>query len=68
MKAIINADGVRLKEALEEANLTQLDLVKMTGYPQSTVSRIATGRYRATSKEKMKIALALGKKVEEIFS
>ncbi len=67
MKTIINTDGVRLKEVLDAAGMTQKELVRATGLEQSVISRITTGRFRATSQEKLRISLVLGRKVEEIF-
>ena len=67
MRKIISTSEVRLREALEKADLTQVELGKITGLEQSVISRITTGRFRASVEEKIQIAAALGKPVNEVF-
>jgi len=67
MKRTINTDRIRLKELLRECRLTQTDVARATGLHGSIISRIATGRFRPTAFEKLRIATAVGRKVEEIF-
>ena len=67
MKEIITESGTRLQEILQKAGMRQADLVRKTNLRQDVISRIVNGRFVPTSEEKLTIAGALGKPVEEVF-
>ena len=60
---------VKLKEVLEERNMTQGELVKMTGLRQAVVSELVHNQRMSLKKEHItKICEALGiKKIEDII-
>ena len=58
---------LRLREVLQELEISQADLSRKTRIEVSSISRICTGRWNATALEKTRIALALKRKVDEIF-
>ena len=57
----------RLKEARAERNLSQGELAALVGVSRNTISSIETGQYCPTAKLALVLAIALGKKFEELF-
>ena len=58
----------KLKKIRQNMRLRQIDLAKRAGVGLTTIYYIESGyEERASQKTKEKIALGLGKKVEEIF-
>lgn len=57
-----------LKIFLIQSGITQKDLARKTGIPQSYISLIATGRLLPTANQKERIASALECPAEELFS
>ncbi len=57
----------RLKEARAEKNLSQGELAARVGVSRNTISSIETGQYCPTAKLALVLAVALGKKFEELF-
>ncbi|MFB5191994.1 helix-turn-helix transcriptional regulator [Alicyclobacillus fastidiosus] len=56
----------KLKLALVHAGILQEDLMRMTGIPRNTISRIANGTV-PTLRHAQKIARALGTTVDELW-
>jgi len=46
---------------------TQAELAMATGIPEHTITKIETGRREATLEEKLRLAVALGCQVHEVF-
>ena len=60
--------GYRIKEAREEAGMTQDELANKSGVSRSIINGLETGRSTVTTNVTLlKIAKALGKKVADIF-
>ena len=57
----------RLKEARAEKNWSQGELAARVGVSRNTISSIETGQYCPTAKLALVLAVALGKKFEELF-
>lgn len=57
----------RLKVARAEMDLTQEDLAKLIGVSRQSINAIESGRYVPSTVLALKMALVLGKPVEEIF-
>ena len=57
----------RLKEVRAEKNLSQEALAALVGVSRNTISSIETGQYCPTAKLALVLAVALGKKFEELF-
>lgn len=57
----------RLKEMRAEKNLSQEALAALVGVSRNTISSIETGQYCPTAKLALVLAVALGKKFEELF-
>ena len=57
----------RLKEARAEKHLSQGELAALVGVSRNTISSIETGQYCPTAKLALVLAVALGKKFEELF-
>ena len=57
----------RLKEVRAEKNLSQGELAALVGVSRNTISSIETGQYCPTAKLALVLAVALGKKFEELF-
>ena len=58
----------RLKMALEKARLTQIELARLTGLSEATISRIVCGYRNPDDDEKKRIGKALKVRSEEIWS
>jgi len=56
-----------LKEARFVLSLTQYQLAKMAGVPQSKISLIESGIYDPSPEEQQRLAEALGYSIEELF-
>ena len=60
--------GYKIKEVRESKNMTQEQLSEKSGISRCTISALENGSDRATStKTLVKIALALGVTVDQIF-
>lgn len=60
--------GYRIKEARDEARMTQEELAAKSGISRTTISGLENGTVRSTStKTLVKIATALGTTVDRIF-
>ena len=57
----------RLKEVRAEKHLSQGELAALVGVSRNTISSIETGQYCPTAKLALVLAVALGKKFEELF-
>ena len=57
----------RLKEARAEKHLSQGELAALVGVSRNTISSIETGQYCPTAKLALVLAVALGKKFEDLF-
>jgi transcriptional regulator with XRE-family HTH domain len=57
----------RLKQAREQADLTQQDAARLLGLAQSVISRIETGERRVDVAELATLAAAYGKPVAHFF-
>jgi plasmid maintenance system antidote protein VapI len=55
-----------LKKVMKEEKISQRKFAKMSGVPRSTVQRIVTGENKLTLDNAIKIAKALGMKIELI--
>jgi putative transcriptional regulator len=58
----------RLKELRAERNLTQSDLAEQIGVSRKTINTVENGVFVPSTVLALKLAAALGRKVEEIFS
>ena len=58
----------RFKNVLNELDVNQRTLARLTGIPESYISHFANGRMRLSQVEQAKIAQALGVDSREIFS
>ena len=52
--------GARIKQVRKEAGLTQVNLAKKTGLPQSHISKLENGKHSPSAMTLKKIAEALG--------
>lgn len=60
--------GYRIKEAREEAGMTQDELANKSGVSRSIINGLETGRATVTTNiTLLKIAKALNKKISDIF-
>lgn len=60
--------GYKIRECRAEVNMTQTELAKKAKVSRTIISGLENGTITVTTTETlMKIATALGKKVEEIF-
>ena len=60
--------GYLIKEAREEANMTQEELAEKAGVSRSIINGLETGRATETLASTLqKIAEAMGKKIDDIF-
>ena len=57
----------KIREARTEKGLSQARLAAMVGVSRNTISSIETGQYSPTAKLALILALALDRKVEELF-
>lgn len=57
----------RLKEARNEAKLSQQQLADMVGVSRNTISSIETGQFNPTAKLALILCIALDKTFEELF-
>jgi putative transcriptional regulator len=57
----------RLREARTAANLTQADLAELVGVSRKTVNTVENGVFIPSTLLALKLAAALGKRVEELF-
>lgn len=57
----------RIKEARQQAGLSQEALAKLVGVSRNTISSIETGQFNPTAKLALILCIALDKKFEEIF-
>lgn len=58
----------RLKELRAERNLTQSELAERIGVSRKTINTVENGVFVPSTILALKLAAALGKKVEEIFA
>jgi transcriptional regulator with XRE-family HTH domain len=58
----------RLKKAREDAGLTQIDVARQLGKPQSFISKIESGQYRVDVIQLILIAEIYGKKLDHFVS
>ncbi|MBR5949392.1 MAG: helix-turn-helix transcriptional regulator [Clostridia bacterium] len=56
-----------LKQARQDANLSQTQLADMVGVSRNTISSIETGQFNPTAKLALILCIALDKKFEELF-
>lgn len=61
------AIAVQLMEQRKQLGLTQKDLAKKSGKPQSTISRIETGEMSPTVETLVELAAGMGKEVSLNF-
>lgn len=60
--------GYKLKEAREEARMTQEELERKSGISRATICALESGREKnVTVQTLLKIADALGKRITDIF-
>ncbi len=60
--------GYKIKEIREAAGMTQQQLSERSGVARSIINGIETGRVKTTTTATLrKLAIALNKKVDEIF-
>lgn len=57
----------RIKEAREQAGLTQTQLAEAVGVRRETIVHLENGRYNPSLKLGMSVAQILSKTVEELF-
>lgn len=57
----------RLKEARNEAKLSQQQLADMVGVSRNTISSIETGQFNPTAKLALILCIALDKRFEDLF-
>lgn len=57
----------RIKEARQNAGLSQGELAQLVGVSRNTISSIETGQFSPTAKLALIICIALDKKFEELF-
>jgi putative transcriptional regulator len=58
----------RLKELRAERNLTQSDLAEQIGVSRKTINTVENGVFVPSTVLALKLAAALGQRVEDIFS
>jgi len=63
----IGVDGKRLRRLRRERALSQLDLVRMTGVAQATLSDLERGKRGARASTLRKLAEALGVEPKELM-
>lgn len=63
----MRSKNLALKIKIFERGITQRNLSKKVGVPESLLSMLVQGKYIPTDEEKEKIAEVLGCKPEEIF-
>ena len=56
-----------LKQARNEAHLSQTQLAEMVGVSRNTISSIETGQFNPTAKLALVLCIALDKKFEQLF-
>lgn len=56
-----------LKQARQEASLSQSELAEMVGVSRNTISSIETGQFNPTAKLALILCIALDKKFEKLF-
>ena len=59
--------GNRLKEARSEAGLTQAELAELVGVSRKTINTVENGVFVPSTLLALKLAVALGTKVEKLF-
>lgn len=57
----------RIKEARQQAGLSQGELAQIVGVSRNTISSIETGQFNPTAKLALVLCIALDKKFEELF-
>lgn len=66
---VLGVWGDAVAQERRRQNLTQVKLAELAGYPQSTISEVERGRYRAMTPEFMLgLAVALRVSVEALFA
>jgi transcriptional regulator with XRE-family HTH domain len=61
--------GQNVRQARKRRGWTQTQFSSECGYPQSTISQIEAGKYRAMHPELLlRLAVVLGEPVEELFA
>jgi putative transcriptional regulator len=65
----VNEDGLgnRLKEARQNASLTQAELAERVGVSRKTINTVENGVFIPSTLLALKIARTLGKRVEDLF-
>lgn len=56
-----------LRQARNEAHLSQTQLADMVGVSRNTISSIETGQFNPTAKLALVLCIALDKKFEQLF-
>ena len=56
-----------LKDIRTEKKLSQQELADLVGVSRNTISSLETGQYEPTTKLALVLAIALDKKIEDIF-
>ncbi|MBR3298498.1 MAG: helix-turn-helix transcriptional regulator [Clostridia bacterium] len=56
-----------LKQARQEAGLSQTELAELVGVSRNTISSIETGQFNPTAKLALILCIALDKRFEELF-
>ena len=59
--------GNRIRVARAEQDLSQTDLARIVGVSRQTISSIETGQYGPSTLLALRLASALGRRVEELF-
>lgn len=57
----------KVRQIRQQQNLTQIDLAEKVGVSRQSIIAIESGKYVPTTLLALKIAKALGKKVEDVF-
>ena len=57
----------RIKEARQQAGLSQSELAQIVGVSRNTISSIETEQFNPTAKLALILCIALDKKFEELF-
>lgn len=67
MELVSSSWGERVAEAIEANGTSQRKLATEVGLSQSAINKIVRGEFRPTDENRLKIAAALGKEVQDLF-